>query len=55
MTMGEQAGDAETGGTRPIVAIQGLGFVGAAMAIAVASATGADGAARYDVVGPRDR
>jgi len=37
--------------TRPIVAVQGLGFVGAAMAIAVASATNEDGSARYTVVG----
>ena len=35
----------------PVVAVQGLGFVGAAMAIAVASARGADGAPVFDVVG----
>jgi nucleotide sugar dehydrogenase len=37
--------------SRPVVAVQGLGFVGAAMAIAVASATDADGAPVFDVVG----
>lgn len=36
---------------RPIVAVQGLGFVGAAMAIAVASATDAAGQPAYTVVG----
>lgn len=36
---------------RQTVAVQGLGFVGAAMAIAVASALDEEGAARYDVVG----
>lgn len=36
---------------RPTVAVQGLGFVGAAMAIAVASALDETGAPRYDVVG----
>jgi nucleotide sugar dehydrogenase len=36
---------------RELVCIQGLGFVGAAMAAAVASARGPDGAPRYNVVG----
>ena len=36
---------------RPLVCDQGLGFVGAAMAVAVASAKSADGAPRYNVVG----
>jgi nucleotide sugar dehydrogenase len=36
---------------RPVVAVQGLGFVGAAMAIAVASARDDHGAPRYDVAG----
>ena len=36
---------------RPVVAVQGLGFVGAAMAVAVASATDESGAPRYQVVG----
>ena len=36
---------------RSVVAVQGLGFVGAAMAIAVASALDADGEALFDVVG----
>ncbi|MFI5044784.1 MAG: nucleotide sugar dehydrogenase [Acidimicrobiales bacterium] len=50
------AGLAETEGitlddsTRPVVAVQGLGFVGAAMAIAVASAAGDDGPL-YTVLG----
>lgn len=35
----------------PIVAVQGLGFVGAAMAIAVASARTTDGAPAFDVIG----
>ena len=39
-----------TGSTRPLVSVQGLGFVGAAMAVAVAAAR--DGAApSFDVVG----
>lgn len=37
--------------SRPIVAIQGLGFVGAAMAVAVASARRDDGEPRYTVYG----
>lgn len=36
---------------RPRVCVQGLGFVGSAMAIAVASARDEDGRPRYDVVG----
>ncbi len=36
---------------RPIVAVQGLGFVGAAMAIAVASALDESGDAAYTVIG----
>lgn len=40
---------AESG--RPVVCVQGLGFVGAAMAIAVAAARRPDGAPAYDVVG----
>lgn len=40
-----------TGVDRPIIAVQGLGFVGAAMSIAVASATDAGGDAVFGVVG----
>lgn len=40
-----------TGSTRPVVAVQGLGFVGAAMSIAVASAMDADGNPAFEVVG----
>lgn len=36
---------------RPVVCVQGLGFVGTAMAIATAAARDADGAPCYDVVG----
>ena len=36
---------------RPSVAVQGLGFVGSAMAVAVASARDADGNPAFDVVG----
>src|SRR5262245_16019537 len=36
---------------RPVVCIQGLGFVGAAMAVAVASAKGADGKPAFEVIG----
>jgi nucleotide sugar dehydrogenase len=36
---------------RQTVCIQGLGFVGAAMAVAVAGARGADGTPRFDTVG----
>jgi len=36
---------------RPVVCVQGLGFVGAAMGIAVAAARGADGTPVYDVIG----
>jgi nucleotide sugar dehydrogenase len=36
---------------RPLVCIQGLGFVGAAMAVAVASAKDADGKPAFDVAG----
>jgi UDP-N-acetyl-D-glucosamine dehydrogenase len=36
---------------RPVVCVQGLGFVGAAMAIATAHARDADGAPCFDVVG----
>lgn len=36
---------------RPIVCVQGLGYVGAAMAVAVASARDADGAPAFDVIG----
>jgi nucleotide sugar dehydrogenase len=36
---------------RPVVAVQGLGFVGAAMATAIASVHGPDGTPRFDVVG----
>jgi UDP-N-acetyl-D-glucosamine dehydrogenase len=38
-------------GLRPVVCVQGLGFVGTAMALAVANAREADGAPAYDVVG----
>ena len=46
---GAPAEPTDTG--RPIVAVQGLGFVGAAMSIAVASALDADGDPVFDVVG----
>jgi UDP-N-acetyl-D-glucosamine dehydrogenase len=36
---------------RPVVAVQGLGFVGSAMAVAVASARNDDGGPAFDVVG----
>lgn len=36
---------------RPVVCIQGLGFVGAAMAVAVASAQDDEGCPRFDVLG----
>jgi UDP-N-acetyl-D-glucosamine dehydrogenase len=36
---------------RPVVCVQGLGFVGAAMAVAVASAKGANGQPAFDVIG----
>jgi len=39
-----------TGG-RPVVCVQGLGFVGMAMALATASARRPDGAPAFDVVG----
>lgn len=38
-------------GSRPVVVVQGLGFVGAAMCVAVASATDTDGEPAFDVVG----
>ncbi len=44
-------GDAHDTEGRPIVAVQGLGFVGAAMSIAVASALTETGDARYTVRG----
>lgn len=47
----EAAGQPAPSTPRPIVAVQGLGFVGAAMAIAVASATGDEGGPLYNVVG----
>lgn len=37
--------------TRQVVAVQGLGFVGAAMAVAIARVRRADGSPRFDVVG----
>jgi len=43
--------DERSGGSRPIVGVQGLGFVGAAMAIAIARARRPDGTPRFDVVG----
>jgi nucleotide sugar dehydrogenase len=36
---------------RPVVCVQGLGFVGVAMATAVADARGPDGAPRFNVIG----
>lgn len=36
---------------RPVVCVQGLGFVGTAMAVAVASAKNNDGSPRYNVIG----
>lgn len=38
-------------GKRPVVCVQGLGFVGSAMAVAIANARDADGASLFDVVG----
>ncbi len=38
-------------GEQPVIAVQGLGFVGAAMATAVASAVDSDGSPRYRVIG----
>ncbi|MDJ0607971.1 MAG: nucleotide sugar dehydrogenase [Kiloniellales bacterium] len=38
-------------GQRPVVCVQGLGFVGAAVALAVARARDAEGRPRFDVVG----
>ena len=46
-----EAGRPEPPSNRPVVCIQGLGFVGAAMAVAVASARGADGEPRFTVIG----
>jgi nucleotide sugar dehydrogenase len=43
--------DSSLGAKRPIVCVQGLGFVGAAMAVAVASARNAAGAPIYNVIG----
>lgn len=45
------AGRDVPGRARPVVCVQGLGFVGAAMSIAVAAARSADGAPAYDVIG----
>jgi UDP-N-acetyl-D-glucosamine dehydrogenase len=39
------------GSSRPLVCIQGLGFVGSAMAIAVANSRGPDGSLSFDVAG----
>jgi UDP-N-acetyl-D-glucosamine dehydrogenase len=38
-------------GNRPVVCVQGLGFVGAAMAVAVARARNSDGTPCFDVIG----
>lgn len=43
--------DSLLGTDRPVVCVQGLGFVGSAMAIAVANARGPDGRPLYSVVG----
>jgi UDP-N-acetyl-D-glucosamine dehydrogenase len=45
------AGATAPGGARPVVCVQGLGFVGAAMAVAVAAAVDGTGAPVFDVVG----
>jgi len=45
------AGRTVPGSGRAVVCVQGLGFVGAAMAIAVAMARGRDGTPLYDVIG----
>ena len=47
----EAAGVPAPTDSRPVIAVQGLGFVGAAMAIAVASATAEDGSHAYTVIG----
>jgi UDP-N-acetyl-D-glucosamine dehydrogenase len=44
-------GRAAPASDRPVVCVQGLGFVGAAMAVAVARARNADGTPCYDVIG----
>ena len=36
---------------RPVVCVQGLGFVGSAMAISVAAARRGDGSPAFDVIG----
>jgi UDP-N-acetyl-D-glucosamine dehydrogenase len=51
MSASEAASTKTRTGTRPVVCVQGLGFVGAAMALATASAREPDGAPAYDVVG----
>lgn len=51
MSTGTPDWRASVSGTRPVVAVQGLGFVGAAMSIAVASALDDGGVPVFDVVG----
>jgi nucleotide sugar dehydrogenase len=41
----------DLGGRRPVVCVQGLGFVGAAVCVAIASARNSGGRAIYDVLG----
>lgn len=48
LTAGVGRSDADD---RPVVCVQGLGFVGSAMAIAIAAAQGRDGSPRFNVVG----
>ena len=51
MSTGSPRWRAAVTGRRPVVAVQGLGFVGAAMSIAVASALDDRGEPAFDVVG----
>jgi nucleotide sugar dehydrogenase len=47
----ERTEETKSATARPVVCVQGLGFVGAAMALAVANARRDDGSPRFDVVG----
>ena len=51
MSTGSPSWRAAVTGSRPVVAVQGLGFVGAAMSIAVASALDDRGEPAFDVIG----
>jgi UDP-N-acetyl-D-glucosamine dehydrogenase len=50
-TAKQEERDRGDGGDRPVVCVQGLGFVGTAMALATASARNPDGSPVFDVVG----